>query len=104
MKVGPTLVGLTIAVSWLRAKNIAVRRVMAGTYMTSLNMPGFSLSLLLLPTSSDPYTPIEVLELLDAPAFAPGWPWTSASEPGILNVKVDDTAPEKRAEVDLARK
>lgn len=48
-------------------------------------MPGFSLSLLLLPKASDassPYTSDQILKYLDAPGDAPGWHWTARSEPG----------------------
>jgi dihydroxyacetone kinase len=41
-------------------------RILSGTYMTSLNGLGFSISLLKLPSPS-------LLELLDAPAEATGW-------------------------------
>jgi dihydroxyacetone kinase len=95
---------LTItAVAWLRGKNIAVRRVLAGTYMTSLNMPGFSLTLLLLPREGEAYSSEDILSLLDAPASAPGWRWTSAQEPGKLGAKVAEVVAPKGKEVDLAR-
>ena len=60
--------------------------------MTSLNMPGFSLTLLLLPGSGEPYSSAQILELLDAPASAPGWKWTSA-EPGKLSAADTHEAP-----------
>lgn len=45
-------------------------------------MPGFSVSLFLLPREGESkYTSAELLELLDAPADAPGWAWTSRAEP-----------------------
>ncbi|WWC86097.1 dihydroxyacetone kinase [Kwoniella dendrophila CBS 6074] len=95
------------AIKWLQSKNIKTRRVLAGTYMTSLNMPGFSLTLLLLPSKSDsssPYSSEQVLEYLDAPASAPGWAWTSGKEPGVIGEKVDDdvVAQHKVNEVALA--
>lgn len=88
------------------AKGLKVRRVLAGTYMvrslltdtdrrskltcsyaplqTSLNMPGFSVSLFLLPRAGESkYTTSELLTLLDAPGDAPGWAWTSRAEPGV---------------------
>lgn len=42
---------------------------------TSCNLPGFSLTLLLLPRTEDKprYTAERILELIDAPAEAPGW-------------------------------
>lgn len=49
----------------LTAKGIKVYRAMAGNYMTSLEMPGCSISLLKLDD--------ELKELLDAPCSTPGW-------------------------------
>jgi len=43
-------------------------------------MPGFSISLLLLPRDGN-LTFDTVLSLLDAPAAAPGWKWTPGSRP-----------------------
>ena len=72
--------------------------------MTSLNMPGFSLTLLLLPSSGDKYSSSQILQLLDAPASAPGWAWSSKTEPGKIGAKVDEShAASKSAEVELAR-
>ncbi|WWC99517.1 dihydroxyacetone kinase [Kwoniella sp. B9012] len=93
------------AVKWLQSKNIKTRRVLSGTYMTSLNMPGFSLTLLLLPgkSESSTYSSSQILEYLDAPASAPGWAWTSGKEPGVVGAKVDEVVQEKKGkEVDLA--
>ncbi|OCF45289.1 dihydroxyacetone kinase [Kwoniella heveanensis CBS 569] len=94
------------AVKWLESKKIKTRRVLSGTYMTSLNMPGFSLSLLLLPSKSDsssPYSSEQILEYLDAPASAPGWAWTSGQEPGVLGQKAEEVHQAKKGkEVDLA--
>ncbi|TYJ57598.1 hypothetical protein B9479_001680 [Cryptococcus floricola] len=74
------------AAKWLQANNIKLRRVLAGTYMTSLNMPGFSLTLLLLPSASEKstYSSEQILEYLDAPASAPGWSFYAAQEPGVI--------------------
>ena len=94
-----------IAIQWLGNKKIKVRRAVAGTFMTSLNMPGFSITLLLLPNgSSDSYTSKQILELLDAPASAPGWKWTAA-EPGKLDASISQTeTAAKTQSVNLARK
>ncbi|KAI6112694.1 dihydroxyacetone kinase [Pisolithus sp. B1] len=64
-------------------QRINVRRVLAGTFMTSLNMPGFSLTLLLLPCPNDRNAPSVdlLLTLLDNPTDAPGWRWSSKTEP-----------------------
>ncbi|GHJ85183.1 hypothetical protein NliqN6_1585 [Naganishia liquefaciens] len=63
------------ALGVLASQNIQVERVNAGSFMTSCNLPGFSLTLLLLPRAQDQprYSAERVLELLDAPASAPGW-------------------------------
>lgn len=72
--------------------------------MTSLNMPGFSLTLLLLPRSGEKYSSKQILDLLDAPADAPGWGWTSRQEPGKVGAKAEEAVVESKGkEVDLAR-
>lgn len=71
--------------------------------MTSLNMPGFSLTLLLLPQGGEPYSSQNILELLDAPASAPGWGWTSGKEPGVVGQKAEEIVAKRAQEVDLAR-
>ena len=52
-------------------------------------MPGFSLTLLLLPSPSDnvPSTPdaATILSLLDDSANTPGWRWSSGSTPGSIS-------------------
>jgi dihydroxyacetone kinase len=47
-------------------------------------MPGFSITLLRLPAAGEnaPHSAAEILELVDAPADAPGWAWHSKTEPG----------------------
>jgi len=71
------------AITALLARGVAVLRVISGTFMTSLSMPGFSVSLLLLPSSSSTAAPPEdvILRLLDASTSAPGWKWTSGAPP-----------------------
>lgn len=91
------------AMAWLGAQKIKVRRVMAGTYMTSLNMPGFSLTLFLLPRSGDEYSSETILKYLDAPASAPGWKWYAASEPGVHSAQTEEVVVHKGKELDLAR-
>ncbi|KIP08807.1 hypothetical protein PHLGIDRAFT_116937, partial [Phlebiopsis gigantea 11061_1 CR5-6] len=68
----------------LAARGVQVERVIAGTFMTSLNMPGFSLTLLLLPAAADANAPDAqlLLALLDEPAAVPGWKWTVGAAPG----------------------
>jgi dihydroxyacetone kinase len=49
-------------------------------------MPGFSLTLLLLPKPSDnaPKTNAAILNLLDYSADAPGWKWISNTPPAVV--------------------
>lgn len=67
-----------------RRNKITVRRLMVGTVMTSLNLPGFSITTLLLPRrdSGSKFSRDDLLKLWDAPASAPGWRFVSTSEPG----------------------
>ncbi|KAJ7634528.1 dihydroxyacetone kinase [Roridomyces roridus] len=67
----------------LGKRQIVVSRIIAGTFMTSLNMPGFSLSLVLLPRADEADAPKAetILSLLDAPAQTPGWKWSSGAPP-----------------------
>jgi dihydroxyacetone kinase len=46
-------------------------------------MPGFSITLLLLPRANDPVEQSHLLALLDAKAETPGWKWTSTSAPSF---------------------
>lgn len=50
-------------------------------------MPGFSLTLLLLPHSTEVNAPdtSKILSLLDAPANAPGWKWSSGQIPSSVS-------------------
>lgn len=78
-------------VTALAGRGVSVQRLISGTFMTSLNMPGFSLTLLLLPSSSssssDFAPPSDViLRLLDASTSAPGWKWTSGAAPSAPSV------------------
>ncbi|KAL0065157.1 hypothetical protein AAF712_007827 [Marasmius tenuissimus] len=61
----------------IEARGIAIERVLSGSFMTSLNMPGFSITLLLLPSESSEPSPKLVLSLLDDKTDAPGWKWSS---------------------------
>ncbi|KAI0372718.1 dihydroxyacetone kinase [Pilatotrama ljubarskyi] len=69
----------------LEAKGVKIERVLAGTFMTSLNMPGFSITTLLLPSASEtgPSVPDSslILSLLDEPANVPGWKWAAGTVP-----------------------
>jgi len=71
-------------------------------------MPGFSLTLLLLPSSPSTAAPPEdvILRLLDAPTSAPGWKWTSGKTPStvvpslptLTSERAADQAPRVRAQ------
>ncbi|EEB95337.1 hypothetical protein MPER_05704 [Moniliophthora perniciosa FA553] len=63
----------------LGQRNISIERVLSGSFMTSLNMPGFSITLLLLSDSpSDPSVSL-ILSMLDEKTDAPGWKWSSGT-------------------------
>jgi dihydroxyacetone kinase len=70
----------------LQQRKIKVARVLSGSFMTSLNMPGFSLTLLLLPRAAESAAPSKelLLSLLDAKAETPGWKWNSSNSPSSL--------------------
>ncbi|KDR80673.1 hypothetical protein GALMADRAFT_135800 [Galerina marginata CBS 339.88] len=67
----------------LDARGFTTSRVLAGTFMTSLNMPGFSITLLLLPAKKEANAPSAdiILSLLDDKPEVPGWKWSSSSSP-----------------------
>ncbi|GAA6049543.1 hypothetical protein JCM3770_000839 [Rhodotorula araucariae] len=93
------------AAQWLANKRVKVKRAVAGSFMTSLNLPGFSLTLLLLPRepisapessgSSLSVTSDLIVDLFDAPTAAPAWKWTFKGEPE-MRVLADDSKPVKR--------
>ncbi|KAI8637031.1 Dak1 domain-containing protein [Parasitella parasitica] len=60
------------AVDYVSAQNLKLERVYVGPFVTSLNMPGFSLSLLVVDHDRN------VLELLDQQVHVSGWPSTAA--------------------------
>ncbi|TFK83140.1 dihydroxyacetone kinase 1 [Polyporus arcularius HHB13444] len=67
----------------LEKKGVKVERLIAGTFMTSLNMPGFSITTLLLPNGAEAGAPDSslLLSLLDEPTNVPGWKWSSNVPP-----------------------
>ncbi|EPT00901.1 hypothetical protein FOMPIDRAFT_1023465 [Fomitopsis schrenkii] len=67
----------------LDKQGFKIERILAGTFMTSLNMAGFSITLLQLPDGSDPSAPSAdlILSLLDEKPDVPGWKWASTSPP-----------------------
>uniref|UniRef100_A0A5S6R4K6 Triokinase/FMN cyclase n=1 Tax=Trichuris muris TaxID=70415 RepID=A0A5S6R4K6_TRIMR len=72
---------------WLERRNAKVRRLYVGTCMSSLDMHGFSVSLLNL-SSNDSW-----LDSLDSPCSMPGWPYAhspySFSAVGPLHIPVE---------------
>ncbi|BGP44681.1 hypothetical protein JCM10450v2_000495 [Rhodotorula kratochvilovae] len=90
------------AAEWLANKRIKVKRAVAGSFMTSLNLPGFSLTLLLLPReplpapassgSSLAVTSELLVDLFDAPTEAPAWKWTFKGEPEMKVLKAEEDA------------
>ncbi|THH21500.1 hypothetical protein EW146_g62 [Bondarzewia mesenterica] len=68
--------------SSLVGRQVGIARVLSGSFMTSLNMPGFSITLLQLPSEAESVPSADlILRLLDAPTSAPGWPWSSRAPP-----------------------
>ncbi|KAF8202313.1 dihydroxyacetone kinase [Pholiota molesta] len=67
----------------LDARGFNTHRILAGTFMTSLNMSGFSLTLLLLPTADEKDAPRldTILSLLDDKPEVPGWKWSAGTAP-----------------------
>lgn len=55
-------------------------------------MPGFSITLLRLPVADEDaaYSAAELIELVDAPADAPGWAWHSKAGPGEWETPSDE--------------
>lgn len=80
---------------FLVKKNFYVKRVYVGHYMTSLNMPGVSLSILKLPKNLD------VVPLLDIKAETPGWVNHSKVDISNLDVSLDEKVSFKEKEEKL---
>jgi dihydroxyacetone kinase len=64
------------AIALLRARDVIVERAWSGTFLSALEMPGVSLSLLRVDD--------ERLALLDAPATAPAWPGSGRLSPRTM--------------------
>ncbi|KAF9563069.1 dihydroxyacetone kinase [Agrocybe pediades] len=75
----------------LDAREFTTSRILSGTFMTSLNMPGFSITLLLLPTQGEADAPSaeHILSLLDEKCEVPGWKWASGSAPLAVSKQVE---------------
>ncbi|KAF8659843.1 hypothetical protein AX16_001728 [Volvariella volvacea WC 439] len=74
-----------------------IERLLKGTFMTSLNMPGFSITILRLPhESSTEGVPSRqlILSLLDARPDAPGWPWSAGASPTPLATQLQTISAE----------
>ncbi|PLW07657.1 hypothetical protein PCANC_24963 [Puccinia coronata f. sp. avenae] len=96
--------------TWLLEKGFHVKRVISGTFMTSLNMSGFSISLVLLPPMNqevvieiegEPSVSINdsmLLDLFDAPADCPGWKVGFAGEPSFSRVEKKETEAQPTSE------
>ena len=65
--------------SVLDERGVQVERMLSGTFVSSLDMAGVSISLM--------YVDEERLRLLDAPTTAPGWPRTVAARPGLISAR-----------------
>lgn len=78
----------------LEARGYQIERVLAGTFMTSLNMPGYSITVLLLPDSSEKNAPSAslLLELLDDKPNVPGWKWSAPSKPLAPSAQIKQTS------------
>jgi len=70
----------------LDASGIKVERILSGSFMSSLNMPGFSITLLLLPGANETSAPSSdlILSLLDQETSTPGWVWSSKARPSVV--------------------
>lgn len=79
------------ALADLAGRGIAVERAWAGNFLTALDMPGCSLSLLKLDD--------ERIALLDAPAQAPAWPGGGRIQPK-RRIRAPEPAPTVRADVE----
>ncbi|KAH9840217.1 dihydroxyacetone kinase [Rhodofomes roseus] len=90
----------------LDKQGFVIERVLAGTFMTSLNMPGFSITLLLLPDGSDSSAPSaeSLLSLLDEKPDVPGWKWASAAAPAPPAEQIKQTAGTRPAGVSQSTK
>jgi dihydroxyacetone kinase len=78
----------------LADRGVTVRRALVGSFVTSVNMAGVSLTLTSVGEGTD-----ELVELLDAPTAAPGWPRVLGGDGAPVtyrpaSMSVDDDLPE----------
>ncbi|CAO3593166.1 unnamed protein product [Absidia cylindrospora] len=71
--------------------HLRLKRILSGSFVTSLNMPGFSLSLLKL---TNPKADL-VLDLLDSPVYVAGWPLAVSRSTFTLIAPTEDDDDEK---------
>ncbi|TIA74467.1 hypothetical protein E3P92_01236 [Wallemia ichthyophaga] len=92
------------ATSVVQKRGYKVERVLSGTFITSLNMPGFSITLLRLPAEGEsaPASTAQMLELLDSPANAPGWRWHATTPPRLEKEYVNDSPTHAKPSTDTA--
>lgn len=93
------------AAQWLQRKHITVQRCISGSFMSSLNLPGFSLSLVLLPrepvatpasfTSKLCFDKDLILECFDDPTEAPGWRWSYKGRPEEVKAEAKEKVQKK---------
>lgn len=76
--------------SALEARGLEVDRLYAGTFVSSLDMAGISISLLRVDD--------ERLRLLDASTSAPAWPYASKHAPGSISGRLIELAEEEPSE------
>jgi ATP-dependent dihydroxyacetone kinase len=74
------------AIAFLERNGITVERAWAGTFLSALDMPGFSLSIM--------HVDDKALALIDAPTDASAWPRGGAVNCNrvLLSIKVEETA------------
>lgn len=77
--------------SVLQARSLGVDRLYAGTFVSSVDMAGISISLLRVDD--------EHLRWLDAPTSAPAWPNASKHVPGSVSARVIELAEEEPSEI-----
>ena len=75
------------AVSFLQSKGFTLERIYAGTFLSSLDMAGISISVLGVDD--------ERLHWLDAPTAAPAWPNVARKRPGRPEVRTQERGSEK---------
>ena len=85
------------AVQAVIQQNLEIKRVLSGTLLSSLNMPGVSITLLRL--QDDYQEQNQLLDLLDYNVMVPGWPRTSSvSLPFTTSISMSDDSSNKKQE------